>query len=151
VSRHGYTDDYDGEDNGAMWRGMIASATRGKRGQAFFRALLAALDAMPAKRLVDGELEKDGDYCALGVLAKAKGAVLAGLDTTDWDSLGSLFDIAPQLAQEVMCINDESVDWTQHSTECAPEERWRIVRGWVARQIRTRADELLPVAQDPKP
>lgn len=69
MSRSGYSDDID---NWQMikWRGMVASATRGKRGQKFFRDLLEALDVMPVKELIDSELEKDGDVCAIGSLGK---------------------------------------------------------------------------------
>jgi hypothetical protein len=38
------------------WRGAVASAIRGGRGQAFLREMLAAMDAMPVKRLVANEL-----------------------------------------------------------------------------------------------
>lgn len=62
MSRSGYTDD---GDNVAMWRGQVASATRGKRGQRFFRDLVAALDAMPEKRLIRDALEADGEVCAI--------------------------------------------------------------------------------------
>lgn len=113
-----------------MWRGIIASASRGKRGQAFFRSLVAALDAMPTKELVEGELQTDeGSVCALGCLGKHKGVDLATIDTEDWHSLGDLFDIAPQLAQEVMFVNDEQFRVS------GPEARCRIVRDWAARQI----------------
>src|SRR5688572_29031122 len=106
MSRHGYSDDCE---NVAMWRGVIASASRGKRGQAFFRALLEALDAMPDRRLVEGELQtREGSVCALGCLGKARGVDLGSVDTEDWDALGELFDIAPQLAQETMFVNDEN-------------------------------------------
>lgn len=136
MSRHGYSDDCE---NVAMWRGVIASATRGRRGQAFFRALVAALDAMPEKRLVAGELqEPDGSVCALGCLGKARGVDLANVDTTDWDALGELFNIAPQLAQETMFMNDE---WGSHSS---PENRWKRVRDWAAKQIRVEPGEALP-------
>lgn len=136
MSRHGYTDDCE---NLAMWRGVIASATRGKRGQAFFRALLGALDAMPEKRLVVGELQtEEGAVCALGCLGKARGIDLTSVDTEDWGKLGELFSIAPQLAQEVMYVNDDSRRVT------TPEERWTAVRGWAARQIRPLASELKP-------
>lgn len=59
MSRHGYTDSCD--DNFALirWRGAAKSAIRGKRGQAFLRELLAALDAMPEKRLIARELVDD--------------------------------------------------------------------------------------------
>ena len=93
MSRSGYSDECDGSEL-AMWRGVVASATRGKRGQRFFRDLAAALDAMPIKRLVSGTLETDeGEVCALGCLAKAKGVTLEPDDTYDYDKLGKTFDM----------------------------------------------------------
>ena len=136
MSRHGYSDNCE---NLAMWRGVIASAARGKRGQAFFRALIEALDGMPEKRLVVGELrDAEGSVCALGCLGQARGVDIGSVDTEDWGKLGELFDIAPQLAQEVMFVNDEDFRG-RHS----PEERWRVVRAWVARQIHPSAAELI--------
>lgn len=133
MSRHGYSDDCE---NLAMWRGVIASATRGKRGQAFFRALVEALDAMPEKRLVAAELQdREGSVCALGCLGRARGVELGSVRTDDWDALGELFDIAPQLSQEVMYVNDE---WRRES----PEERWVRVRKWAARQVRVQPADL---------
>jgi hypothetical protein len=133
MSRSGYSD--DGEHY-AMWRGVIMSATRGKRGQAFFRALVEALDAMPDKRLVAGELETaEGSVCALGCLGKHRGIAIGSVDTEDWDKLGELFDIAPQLAQEVMHVNDER-------GQQSPEDRWRAVRHWAARKIALLESEL---------
>ncbi len=137
MNRSGYSD--EGE-HFAMWRGVIMSATRGKRGQAFFRALVEALDAMPDKRLVAGELEtEEGAVCALGCLGKHRGIAIGSVDTEDWDKLGELFNIAPQLAQEVMYVNDEDFR-ARHS----PEERWQVVRTWAARQIVLVASELKP-------
>jgi hypothetical protein len=136
MSRHGYSDQYDGSQL-AMWRGVISSATRGKRGQAFFRSLVAALDAMPEKSLVAGELEtQEGAVCALGCLGKARGVDISGVDTEDWGTLGELFDIAPQLAQEVMFINDDG-------GARADENRWKLVRDWAARQIRIEPSEVV--------
>lgn len=137
MSRSGYSDDCE---NLAMWRGVIASATRGKRGQAFFRALVEALDAMPNKRLVEGELQTDeGEVCALGCLGRHRGLALANVDPEEnWETLGELFGIAPQLAQEVMYVNDEQFRVS------GPEARWRIVRDWAARQIVPVASELEP-------
>jgi hypothetical protein len=135
MSRHGYSDECE---NVAMWRGVIASASRGKRGQAFFRALVEALDAMPDKRLIADELQtEDGEVCGLGCLARVRGLDLRGVDAEDWSKLGEIFDIASQLAQEVMFMNDAGTcgPWT-------PENRWRFVRDWAARQIRVEAGEL---------
>lgn len=93
---------------------------------------------MPDKRLVKGDLETtEGSVCALGCLGKARGADIGNVDTYDWDALGDLFDIAPQLAQEVMFIND---DWSPNGTE---QNRWKLVRDWAARQIRIAPEELV--------
>lgn len=63
MSRSGYIDELDQWDL-IRYRGQVASAIRGKRGQAFLRDLLAALDAMPEKRLIAGTFERDdGDMC----------------------------------------------------------------------------------------
>lgn len=145
MGRHGYSDDWDDEQQLDLgrWRGQVASATRGKRGQAFFRALVEALDAMPDKKLVAEELEtKDGAVCALGCLGKARGVDMHGVDTENHAALGKLFDIAPQLAAEVMYVNDECHGgWPVNTT---PDERWRIVRDWAAKQIRVEPAELSP-------
>jgi hypothetical protein len=126
-----------------MWRGVIASATRGKRGQVFFRELVTALDAMPVKRLVAGELETaEGEVCTLGALAKARGADLEPDDTYDYGKLSDTFNIAEQLAQETMWINDEGAPPRWPRVDETPEERWTRVRKWAASQIRVTPEEL---------
>jgi hypothetical protein len=143
MPRSGYTDDCEGGALGT-WRGQVASAMRGKRGQAFFRDLVAALDAMPAKRLVADEFESDGEVCALGSLARRKGIDFAGfsraVNNEDYSPLAGAFNIAEQLAQEVMWINDEDGPYRGETDE----QRWTRVRAWAARQIRVTPDELLP-------
>lgn len=146
MSRSGYTDDCDGSDL-VMWRGQVASATRGKRGQKFFRDLAAALDAMPVKRLIAGDLETpEGEVCALGSLGRFRGVDLETLGETWADDgsnpgpLAAAFDIAEQLAQETMWINDEAGPLRGETDE----QRWTRVRAWAVRQIRVREDELLP-------
>lgn len=52
MSRSGYTDDDDDPLATGRWRAQVRSAIRGKRGQAFLRELIAALDAMPEKALI---------------------------------------------------------------------------------------------------
>lgn len=131
MGRSGYNYDYDEPGALAMWRGVIASATRGKRGQRFFRDLVSALDAVPDKRLIANEFQRDdGAMCALGALAKVKGADLAEWREEDYELLGEAFDIAHQLAQEVMFMNDE-----ERSSETR-EDRWIRMRAWAASQIR---------------
>lgn len=65
MSRSGYSDD-GWDDESAQWAsiryaGALKSAIRGKRGQTFLKELLAALDAMPVKRLIREHLVIDGD------------------------------------------------------------------------------------------
>lgn len=141
MSRSGYSDDLDPLDLG-RWRGQVKSAIRGKRGQQFFRELIVALDAMPEKKLVRGDLEDEsGCVCALGALGKHRSVPLDLLDTYDYDQLGQTFDIAHQLAQEVMFENDEGT-WQRET----PEERWQRMRDWAAKHLR--ADRDTP---EPKP
>jgi hypothetical protein len=47
MSRSGYSDDCSGREL-VLWRGAVASALRGRRGQAFLRELVDALDAVLA-------------------------------------------------------------------------------------------------------
>lgn len=132
MSRSGYVED-DEENRFGLYRGNIARATRGKRGQRFFRDLVAALDALPEKRLIEGALEEEeGSVCALGALRKANGVALEPLRESDWDALGAAFDIAPMLAQEVMFENDD--DFGYHDGE-TPEQRWTRMRRWAAAQV----------------
>lgn len=133
MSRSGYTDDYaDDHWTLALWRGSIASAIRGRRGQAFFRGLVEALDSMPNKRLVYGDLETpDGDVCALGAKARHQSASLDPNDTENYEKLGATFDIAPRLTQEVMYENDEGSRPSE-----TPEQRWTRMRKWAEDQIR---------------
>lgn len=122
MSRSGYSEDPDDNWSWIKWRGIIASAIRGQRGQRFLRELIEALDATPVKALIANEIEAAGEYCALGVLGKRRGIDLKTLDSFDHSGLGAAFDIASQLAQEVMFINDEYAR--------TPEQRWKAVRDW---------------------
>lgn len=140
MSRAGYSDDID---NWQMikWRGQVASAIRGQRGQTMLKDLLAALDAMPVKRLVSNELETvDGEICAFGALGRARGIDMQSIDPEDPDQVAAAFDIASQLAREVVYENDEcdrgyfgGDEWRTES----PEEKWIRMRKWVASRIKT--------------
>jgi hypothetical protein len=140
VSRSGYSDDID---NWAMikWRGQVASSIRGKRGQAFLRELLTALDAMPEKRLVAHEFEAEGQFCTLGVVAHARGLELKSLDPEDseiGDEIGKMLGITGQLAREIMFENDDYYSWSDITGRLpdSPEKRWRYMREWVVNHIR---------------
>lgn len=138
MSRSGYIDDMDDILAHGRWRAQVASAIRGKRGQTFLKDMLAALDAMPEKRLITGTLEVDGEVCALGAVARMRSIDTHGIDLEDGDSAASLFDIARPLALEIMFMNDEAFDeyWCK-----TPEERFQKMRGWVVSHIRPPVQE----------
>lgn len=109
------------------WRGAVASAIKGKRGQAFLQEMLTALDALPEKRLVASELEKDGEVCALGSVGRARGLDMAAIDPEDYSSVAERFGIAEAMAREIESINDDDFSYQQRT----PEKRFEIVRKWV--------------------
>lgn len=139
MSRSGYSDDID-QWALIMWRGQVASAIRGKRGQAFLRDLARALDAMPEKRLIDRELIAEVPafippgftpaVCAIGSLGVQRGVDLKALDPGDYDGIANAFGIAHQLVQEIEFENDEAC-WGVET----PEQRWVRMRDWVRRMI----------------
>ena len=136
MSRSGYTEDCDGWDL-IRWRGQVASALRGKRGQDFLREMLMALDSLPAKRLIAEELEADGEVCALGSVGRARGLDMSSLDPCDHKDLAGVFGVAHQMIQEIEYENDE------FRTE-DPERRFARIRAWVVSQVIVRPEELEP-------
>lgn len=124
-----------------MWRGQVASAIRGKRGQKLLRDFISALDAMPEKRLGAGALkDEDGCLCSLGVVAEARGLDMSDVAFGDYDyetgpSIGhkafaERFDVARQLTSEIMFENDEG-----NLDAETPEQRWSRMRAWAESHI----------------
>lgn len=130
MSRSGYTDDCE---HVGLWRQAVRRAATGYRGQHLLRQLRDALDAMPVKRLIAGNIKDEaGQVCALGALDQNAPQYD---DWDDWghrDKLAEHFKIAPALAAEIVYMNDE-YDWgTANET---PEQRWTRMRAWVEKQI----------------
>lgn len=141
MSRSGYYEASDCEDYAyAMWNGAVKSALRGKRGQAFLREMLKALDALPNKRLIAGELVCGGGCCALGAVALNRGVDVSDVDSDDRDALSDVFGISGAMAAEVMYLNDERHG---HASE---EDRFIAMREWVMNKIRVTPEELAPPA-----
>lgn len=131
MSRSGYSTDLT---NWSMicWRGAVANAIRGQRGQAFLREMLEALDAMPVKRLIAEELAAGGDVCAMGAVASKRGLDCTHIDPEDRDQVASALGIAGALAAEIAFENDEGGTYWRRET---PEERWVRMRAWVVDKI----------------
>ena len=131
MSRSGYSDNCDGWAL-ICWRGAVASAIKGKRGQAFLRELLDALDAMPVKELITEDLERDGSYCALGVIGARRGLDLKAIDAEDPEDVAKHFEIARALAAEISYENDEASPFIREP----PGQLWMRMRRWTAENIK---------------
>jgi hypothetical protein len=138
MSRSGYVHgcDWDGDlSELALYRANVDRAIRGRRGQALLREMAVALDAMPVKELVAGEIVRDSEHvCALGSVALARGLNVADLDVEDGDAVGEMFGVASMLVREIAYKNDECGPLPQ-----APAERWTRMRAWVAANVRENA------------
>lgn len=133
MGRSGYDDggDYDSWD-AIRWRGAVLAAIRGKRGQAFLREMLMALDIMPEKQLINEDLERsDGAVCALGSVGKIRSLNMSDLDPYDYEIIAKQFGIARSLAQEIMWENDEAVYYKYET----PKQRFTRMRSWVVSKI----------------
>lgn len=137
MSRSGYSDDCDGRELN-MWRGAVNQAIKGKRGQAFLRETLAALDAMPDKRLTTDSLHEPatGQFCTLGAVGAVRGLDMKPLEYSERDGIAKSFGISKALAAEIMFENDEGDSyWQRH--EADPEaRRWVRMRAWVESRIK---------------
>jgi len=134
MNRANYSD--DGGCDGwqlIMWRGAVASAIRGKRGQAFLREMLSVLDAMPVKRLIPEQLIEGGEVCALGAVGRARGVpLLDKIVPEDYERLARVFGISQALVREIEYENDGG----DYDFEVTPEQRWDRVRRWVEENIK---------------
>jgi len=132
MSRSGYSEVCDWDDNSVwLYRGAVASAIRGRRGQSFLKEMLAALDALPEKKLIAGELESNGAVCAIGSVGKARGVDMSGIDPEDTEKVASTFGIAEALAREIVFTNDDDFFY---STE-TPKTRYARMRRWIENHI----------------
>jgi len=130
MSRSGYVEDCDMEQWALIrWRGAVMSAIRGRRGQALLREMRDALDAMPDKRLIAKSLDKDGERCALGCVAVARGMDVSKIDPEDPEQVAAAFGVAKALVCEIAYENDDDYGPVK------PEGRWRRMRNWVEQHI----------------
>lgn len=130
MSRHNYSDDID-QWALIKWRGQVASAIKGKRGQRLLLDLIAALDAMPEKALIAEELvNTEGDVCALGAVGVKRGITMDHLDPEVPEDVAEAFDIAEQLAREITYVNDEGGRYDE-----TPQQRWERVRAWAVSHV----------------
>lgn len=152
MDRAGYVEDYDYDDDWALrlgrWRGRVASATRGKRGQKFLKLALKALDQMDDKRLAHNTfgVGDGGCMCLMSSIATETGraSVLSKVaragevdeygycDDPEYANglLAGAFDIASPLSQELVHLNDSGCYGE------TPSQRWRRMRDTISTMIK---------------
>ncbi len=127
MSRSGYSEDGEYLD---LWRSNVDRTIAGKRGQSFLRELVAALEAMPEKRLIAHELRAEtGEVCALGAVGLKRGMDMSRLNPEECEQVGKAFGISSMLAQEIVYMNDER----RHNQ--MPEERWTYMHKWATENL----------------
>lgn len=96
---------------------------------------------MPAKSLIRGELEKEGEVCALGRLGKVRGIDMSNVDPDEHEDVAKVFGIPHALACEIMYENDdremvvgEFGEWRRENNA----ERWQRVRRWIQKHLAER-------------
>lgn len=162
MSRSGYSegDCYDIADFLRMcgWNANVKRCLAGRAGQAFLWEFYQALEALPARALIQGALrDLGGDYCALGAVARFRGIEIpeALCETAEGfpdedeflESMGGMFGIKDMLAREIMYYNDDK-DRPHYvpgpterlggyiTREETPEERWYRMRRWVVKHLK---------------
>ena len=130
MSRSGYMDDCEQWDL-IRWRGQVASAMRGKRGQAFLLEMWRAMQSLPEPKLIAHELEAEGAVCAIGSVGKVRGVDMSKIDPDDYETVAAAFGIPHQLAQEIMYMNDEA-EWRTET----PEARFERMKQWIEANLK---------------
>ena len=125
MSRSGYTDDAPHLE---LYRANVRRTIHSKRGQQFLAELLATLDAMPEKVLIDRELmDAGGAVCAIGAVCKARGMDVSRVDYDNPEAVGNVVGISRIMAAEIEYENDEG-NWRERYE--TPEQRWERMRKW---------------------
>jgi len=136
MSRSGYSDYCDGWDL-IRWRGAVAQAIRGKRGQAFLREMIAALDAMPEKRLIAHELQTaSGEVCAMGAVGRLRGMDMSAIDPDEPEDVSKAFGVAGAMVQEIAFLNDDFPEWMVNKGPDTDALRWKHMRDWCMKNLK---------------
>ena len=132
MSRSGYSDDPGECRDFNMYRGTVDRIIEGRRGQAFLRELVSALDTLPVRALRADVFVEREQVCAMGAVAVARGVDakrLSIVDPEEPESVGKLLGIPRQLAAEIAFENDE--------VACGDDEdRWHYMHNWATSQIK---------------
>jgi hypothetical protein len=127
----------------ALWEHNVDASIKGKRGQKVLRELEAALEALPERRLIYGALAtREGDVCAIGALAKAKGVLpVALISRHEYETLGPNEDWTESVDAGKRCGMTGVLAWAVGSLNDVdlghvdPEARYWAVLKWVRKNL----------------
>lgn len=90
------------------------------------------MDKMTEKKLIAHELvTSSNEVCAVGVVCRARGLDVSGVDVKDPDRVGQLVGISRSMTAEIEFENDEG-----NRRDETPEERWTRMRKWVGDNLK---------------
>lgn len=136
MSRSGYGDNGQSDDEVEYYRDWVRQSLASNRGQAFLRELAAEMDAMPDKALIEEELiDEEGNCCTLGVAWKARGLPPSRWDPTECDGIAQDLGIDECIVREIAYMNDGFSE--------TPEQRWKRMRAWVEQRINQRPENAI--------
>lgn len=138
--RISYSEDEDYPGQFGLWQANCDRSIAGRAGQLALRELEAALLALPEKRLIAHELERDGDVCAIGALVKYKGITPKNDPDGEMDLIGVECGIPRLAAWKLVELNDSILDtkWSDGKLiPLTPEERYQSVLDWVRKRLKS--------------
>ena len=131
--RINYSEDEDFGGQFELWQANCRRSIKGAKGQQALRELRDALLALPTKRLISGALESNGEFCAIGAYAKAKGLTLAQFGEDEHERAGEEAGMPRLVSWKVVYENDEGCGWLPRSVVEPPEARYERMLRWVER------------------
>lgn len=138
MSRSGWSEDWEPDSREDQWawirmRGAVNSAVKGKKGQAFLKDALEALEALPEKKLIKGEfVTPQGEVCLMGAVCLKRGIDVSNVDPDDDNHhkyVSELLGIAESLVQEVEFENDQALGYV------TPEHRYNYMHSWITQRL----------------
>ena len=137
MSRSNYSHEWTNEMY--LYRGTVNRSIDGKRGQAFLKRMVAALEAMPIKELhADIFAKTDGVCCAMGAVALHEGHdIEKDYDPNVQDDSNYAYEklnISRSMAAEIAFLNDDG-NWFFQEEE-KPSARWKRMYAWAKDRLK---------------
>ena len=136
MSRSNYSHEWTNEMN--LYRATVDRSINGKRGQAFLKRLIKALEAMPTKELhADIFAKPDGACCAMGAVALYEGHdIEKDYDPNVQDDSNYAYEklnISQSMAAEIAFVNDYEGYFKENER---PAIKWKRMYAWAKDRLK---------------